>query len=115
MAMRFPPMPVGPSSDFPPPEDAPGARLSESPIDHAITLLLAGETDAAMRWAAAVLEKAPSPGALLVTCRLLDQMGRTRAAIDGLKLAVQLAVDRADLPLAVAAIDDLRALGSTVD
>ena len=115
MAMRFPPTPVGIGSDFPPPEDAPGARMSESPIDHAITLLLAGETDAAMRWAAAVLEKAPSPGALLVTCRLLDQMGRTRAAIEGLKLAVQLSVDRGDLPLAVAAIDDLRVLGASVD
>lgn len=101
--------------DFPPPEDMPGARMSESPIDHALTLLLAGETDAAMRWAAAVLEKAPSPGALLVTCRLLDQMGRTRAAIEGLRHAVQIAVDRGDLPLSVAAIDDLRTLGAPVE
>jgi CRP-like cAMP-binding protein len=113
MAMRFPPAALG--SDFPPPQDAPGARMSESPVDHALTLLLAGETDAAMRWAAAVLEKAPSPGALLVTCRLLDQMGRTRAAAEGLRHAVQLSVDRGDLPLAVAAIDDLRALGNNVD
>jgi cAMP-dependent protein kinase regulator len=89
-------------------------RTSESPLDHALTLLLAGEVDAAMRWAAAVLERAPSPGALLVTCRLLDQMGRTRAAVDGLRLVVQQAVDRGDLPLAAAAIDDLRVLGVDV-
>jgi CRP-like cAMP-binding protein len=112
MAMRFPPTAHG--SDFPPPQDAPGARTSESPIDHALTLLLAGEIDAAMRWAAATLERAPSPSGLLVTCRLLDQMGRTRAAIEGLKLAVQQSVDRGDLPLAVAAIDDLRVLGADV-
>ncbi len=84
------------------------------PIDHALTLLLAGEIDAAMRWAAAALERAPSPSALLVTCRLLDQMGRTRAAVDGLKLAVRQSVDRGNLPLAVAAIDDLRVLGVDV-
>jgi cAMP-dependent protein kinase regulator len=113
MAMRFPPTASG--SDFPPPQDAPGARMSESPVDHALTLMLAGEIDAAMRWAAAVLEKAPSPGALLVTSRLLDQMGRTRAATEGLKLAVQIAVDRGDLPLAVTAIDELQVLGSDVD
>jgi CRP-like cAMP-binding protein len=67
-----------------------------------------------MRWAAAVLERVPSPGALLVTCRLLDQMGRTRAAVEGQRTVVQQAVDRGDLPLAAAAIDDLRILGLDV-
>lgn len=115
MSMRFPPISHGAhSSDFPPPQDAPGSRTSESPIDHALTLLLAGEIDAAMRWAAAALERAPSPSALLVTCRLLDQMGRTRAAVEGLKLAVRQSVDRGNLPLAVAAVDDLRVLGVDV-
>ncbi len=115
MAMRLPPMDNGDhASDFPPPHDEPGSRRSESPVDHALTLLLAGEIDAAMRWAAAVLERAPSPSALLVTCRLLDQMGRTRAAIEGLRFAVQQSVDRGNLPLAVAAIDDLRVLGADV-
>ncbi|MGH7438312.1 MAG: cyclic nucleotide-binding domain-containing protein, partial [Polyangiaceae bacterium] len=98
-----------PGSD---PLDSSDGRTSESPLDHALTLLLAGEVDSAMRWAAAVLERSPSPPALLVTCRLLDQMGRARAAVEGLKLAVELSVNRGDLPLAIAAIDDLRALGS---
>jgi len=112
MALRYPPL--APNSDFPPPPEAPGVRTSESPVDHALTLLLAGEVDAALRWAAAALERTSSTGALIVTARLLDQMGRSRAAIDGLRLAVQQAVDASNLPLAVAAIDDLRHIGIDV-
>jgi cAMP-dependent protein kinase regulator len=109
MAMRYPPLP--PSADVPPPVEAPGVRTSESPVDHALTLLLAGEIDAALRWAAAALERTASLGALVVTARLLDQMGRSRAAVDGLRLAVHQAVDASNLPLAVAAIDDIRHMG----
>jgi CRP-like cAMP-binding protein len=94
--------------------ERPGTRISESPIDHALTLLLAGEIDAALRWAAAALERSPSPAALLVTSRLLDQMGRGRAAMDGLRLAARQAIDLGDLPMALAAINDLRALGNDV-
>jgi CRP-like cAMP-binding protein len=106
---------LAPSTDLAvSPADPPGIRVTESPVDHALTLLLAGEIDAALRWAAAALERAPSPSALIVTARLLDQMGRTRAAVDGLRLAVQQAVDAGELPLAIAAIDDLRVLGLDV-
>ncbi len=76
----------------------------------------ADETEAALRWAAAVVEKDPSiPSALVITCRLLEQMGRTEAAIEGFALAVRRATDAGNLPLAVAAIGDLRALGENVD
>src|SRR5258708_774589 len=113
MAIRY--SPLAPSADLVAmPLDAPGVRTTESPVDHALTLLLAGEIDAALRWAAAALERSPSPAALIVTSRLLDQMGRTRAAIDGLRLAVQQANESGNLPLAVAAIDDLRTLGVDV-
>ena len=115
MAVRYPRL--ASSNDLPDaplPMDAPGIRTTESPVDHALTLLLAGEIDAALRWAAAALERAPSPSSLIVTSRLLDQMGRGRAAIDGLRLAVQQGIDRGDLPLAIAAISDLRALGNDV-
>jgi CRP-like cAMP-binding protein len=95
--------------------DLSGVRTSSSPIDHALTLLLADETEAALRWGAAALERDPLlPSAFVVTSRLLDQMGRMRAAIDGLRLAVRRAIDTGDLPLAVAAIDDLRILGADV-
>ena len=97
----------------PPPRNIVGHRPGASPIDHALTLLLADETEAALRWSAAALEREPlSPMALIITSRLLDQMGRTRAATDGLRLASQRAIELGDLPMAVAAIDDLRILGA---
>ncbi|HEY4013589.1 MAG TPA: cyclic nucleotide-binding domain-containing protein [Polyangiaceae bacterium] len=90
-----------------------GLRASASALDHALTLLLADETEAALRWSAAILERVPLHAtALVITSRLLDQMGRTRAAIDGLRLAVRRAIEMGDLPLAVVAIDDLRVLGA---
>jgi CRP-like cAMP-binding protein len=93
------------------PPDLPGAQTSDSPLDRALTLLLADEVEAALRWSVAVVEGEPSnPGALVITCRLLEQMGRTEAAIGGFELAVRRAIDAGNLPLAVAAIGDLRAL-----
>jgi CRP-like cAMP-binding protein len=93
----------------------PGAQNSNSPIDRALTLLLAEETEAALRWSAAVVEHDPTmPSALVITCRLLRQMGRTEAAIEGFGLAVKRAIDAVNLPLAIAAIGDLRALGEDV-
>ncbi|HEY5145364.1 MAG TPA: cyclic nucleotide-binding domain-containing protein [Polyangiaceae bacterium] len=97
------------------PPDLPGAQNSDSPIDRALALLLANETEAALRWAAAAVERAPSmPSALVITCRLLEQMGRPEAAVEGFELAIRRAIDGANLPLAVAAIGDLRALGVDV-
>jgi CRP-like cAMP-binding protein len=88
---------------------------SDLPLDHALALLLADETENALRWGAAVLESGPwTPSALVVTARLLDQMGRRRAAIEGLRLAVQQATAAGNLPLAMAAIGDLRSLGADV-
>jgi CRP-like cAMP-binding protein len=99
------------------PPELPGVqKTTDSPIDRALALLLADETEAALRWAAAVVEKDPSiPSALVITCRLLEQMGRTEAAIEGFGLAVRRAIDAGNLALAVAAIGDLRALGESVD
>jgi cAMP-dependent protein kinase regulator len=99
------------------PPDLPGAiQTTDSPIDRSLALLLANETEAALRWAAAVVEKAPAvPSALVITSRLLEQMGRAEAAVEGFELAVRRAIDAANLPLAVAAIGDLRALGADVN
>ena len=95
--------------------DPPEAGATDLPLDHALSLLLADETENALRWGAAVLESGPwTPSALVVTARLLDQMGRRRAAMEGLKLAVQQAIAEGNLPLAMAAIGDLRALGADV-
>jgi CRP-like cAMP-binding protein len=98
------------------PADLTEAGASDLPLDHALSLLLADETENALRWGAAVLESGPwTPSALVVTARLLDQMGRRRAAVEGLKLAVQQAIAEGNLPLATAAIGDLRVLGADVD
>src|SRR5580704_7953406 len=52
------------------PPDLPGAQTTDSPIDRALALLLANETEAALRWAAATVEWAPStPSALGVDVR----------------------------------------------
>ena len=97
------------------PPELPGAKASDASVDNALALLLADETEAGLRWCAAALENEPStPSALIVTSLLLWQMGRTRAAIDGLQSAVDLAISGGNLPLAVAAIGDLRNLGAEV-
>jgi cAMP-dependent protein kinase regulator len=91
------------------PPDLPGAQTTDSPIDRALTLLLAEEVEAALRWSAAVVERDASiPSSLVITCRLLEQMGRPEAAIEGFELAVYRAIDAGNLPLAVAAVADLR-------
>jgi CRP-like cAMP-binding protein len=88
---------------------------TDLPLDHALSLLLADETENALRWGAAVLESGPwTPSALVVTARLLDQMGRRRAAIEGLNLAVKQSITEGNLPLAMAAIGDLRSFGAEV-
>lgn len=97
------------------PPALPGAQTGDSPIDRALALLLADEAEAALRWSAAAVEQDPTlPSAIVITCRLLAQMGRTEAAVDGFELAVRRAIDAANLPIAVAAIGDLRALSVDV-
>jgi cAMP-dependent protein kinase regulator len=93
----------------------PGAETVDSPLDRALALLLAGEREAALRWSAAVVQQDASvPSALILTCRLLAECGRTEAAVEGFQLGVKRAIDTGNLPLAVAAIGDLKILGVDV-
>jgi cAMP-dependent protein kinase regulator len=93
----------------------PSSTSGDSSVDQALALLLADQTEAALRWSAAALERDLSTSsALVVTARLLQRVGRTRAAIEGLQAAVKRAIEAGDLPLAIAAIDELRALGEDV-
>ncbi|AKV04236.1 cAMP-binding protein [Labilithrix luteola] len=97
------------------PPDLPGAQTSDSPLDRALALLLAGEREAALRWSAAVVQREPSsPSALILTSRLLAEAGRTEAAVEGFELGVACAIDAGNLPLAVAAVGDLQNLGVDV-
>jgi cAMP-dependent protein kinase regulator len=94
----------------------PGAQTVDSPLDRALALLLAGEREAALRWSAAVVQQDASvPSALILTCRLLADAGRTEAAIEGFQLGVKRAIDTGNLPLAIAAVGDLKSLGVDVD
>jgi CRP-like cAMP-binding protein len=98
------------------PPDLPGSPTNDSPVDRALALLLAGEREAALRWSAAEVERDASvPSALILTCRLLAELGRSEAAIEGLGVSVKRSIDAGNLPLAVAAVADLRALGVDVD
>ncbi len=98
------------------PPDLPGSSTTDSPLDRALALLLAGEREASLRWSAAVVEQEDAvPSALILTCRLLADAGRTEAATEGFELGVRRAIDAGNLPLAVAAIADLRALGVDVN
>jgi DNA-binding NarL/FixJ family response regulator len=97
------------------PPELPGAQLVDSPLDRALALLLAGEREAALRWSAAVVQHDASvPSAVILTCRLLADAGRTEAAIEGFQLGVKRAIDTGNLPLAVAAVGDLKMLGVDV-
>jgi len=98
------------------PPDLPGASANDSPLDRALSLMLADEREAALRWSAAVVEQEEAvPSALILTCRLLADFGRTEAATEGFRLGLERAIDSGNLPLAVAAIADLRKLGVNVD
>jgi CRP-like cAMP-binding protein len=98
------------------PPDLPGASHNDSPLDRALSLMLADEREAALRWSAAVVEQEEAvPSALILTCRLLADFGRTEAATEGFRLGLERAIDSGNLPLAVAAIADLGKLGVDVE
>jgi CRP-like cAMP-binding protein len=87
----------------------PLSAIAQSPIDRAITLSLEGERDAALRWAAAVVQHDPlKPSGLLLCGRLLLEAGRSDSARHALELCLRCSTDIGALPLAVAACSDLR-------
>lgn len=94
------------------PPELPGSKTVESPIDRALSLALANEREAALRWIAAVLQHDPtSPSGLLIAGRLLADNNRHEVAREALEVCVVRAIDAGILPLAVAASSDLRKLG----
>ncbi|GAC1368879.1 MAG: hypothetical protein NVSMB47_19220 [Polyangiales bacterium] len=95
------------------PPALPGLHAGETPIDRALTLRLAGETETALRWAAAALHAEPElPSALLLSAQLLAELGRRDPAREGLEACVVGAFDAGLLPLAVAACVNLKDLGA---
>ena len=97
------------------PPDLPGSNTTDSPLDRALALLLAGEREAALRWSAATVAKDPqTASALILTSRLLAEAGRSEAATEGFELGIKCAIDAGNLPIAVAAVGDLETLGVDV-
>jgi cAMP-dependent protein kinase regulator len=97
------------------PPALPGSQTTDSPLDRALALLLAGEREAALRWSAATVAKDPqTASALILTSRLLAEAGRSEAAKEGFELGIKCAIDAGNLPIAVAAVGDLDALGIDV-
>jgi len=95
------------------PPELPGGPTAESPVDRALALALADEKDTALRWAAAIVASDPAmPSGLLLTGRLLAELGRLEGAREALEICVARAIDTSQLPLAVAACSDLRILGA---
>ncbi|GAC1588247.1 MAG: hypothetical protein NVS3B20_16210 [Polyangiales bacterium] len=98
------------------PPALPGVHSGESPIDRALTLRLAGESETALRWAAAALQHDPElPTALLLVSELLAELNRREPAREGLEACVVRAIDAGILPLAVASCVALKRLGVDAD
>jgi cAMP-dependent protein kinase regulator len=95
------------------PPELPGGPTAESPVDRALALALANEKDTALRWATAIVAADPAMASgLLLTGRLLADLGRLEGAREALEICVARAIDAGQLPLAVAACSDLRTLGA---
>ncbi len=92
----------------------PGSHLpEETPVDRALQLALAGERDAALRWAAAVIKNdLAMPTALCITGRLLGEGGREETAREACTVAVRRAIDLENLPLAVVAAGEAGRFGA---
>jgi CRP-like cAMP-binding protein len=94
------------------PPELPGGPAAESPLDRALAMALAGEHESALRWAAAIVQAEPNvPSGLLLTGRLLADLGRQQNAREAFEICIQRAIDTSQLPIAVAACSDLRKLG----
>ncbi|MCC6558771.1 MAG: cyclic nucleotide-binding domain-containing protein [Polyangiaceae bacterium] len=88
------------------------ATVEEAPIDRALSLALANEREAALRWAAAIVRHDPAmPTALCLTGRLLGELGRQEKGREACAIAIERALDLENLPLAVAAAREIERLG----
>lgn len=94
----------------------PGSNLpTESPGDRALALALAGEREAALRWAAAIIKAdAGMPMALCLSGRLLGEGGRQEVAREACIVGMERAIDLENLPLAVVAAREAESFGADV-
>jgi CRP-like cAMP-binding protein len=101
---------------MPPTPDSVAPSANESPLDRALTLLLAGEHEASLRWAAALLDNpAVAAAAGFVVARSLAELGSSESALAALELCIHDALRSGNLPMAVAACCELRSQGHSAD
>ena len=86
-------------------------RSSDSPLDHAISLLLAGDAEGSLRWSASLLERDPNePLSLILASRALAALGRGRPAARGFELAAVRAGEARNLAAAAVAAHELASI-----
>lgn len=94
------------------PTDSSRPSAIESPIDRALSLLLANDYEACLRWAAPLIgDDAVGPAALLAIARALALQGHAESARFAVDVCLERALDTGNLPIAVAACGELREEG----
>ena len=87
----------------------------ESPVDRALSHLLGGNCEAALRWSAAMMSADPARAVgWLLTGQALAALGRKDMARDALRVAFDQALAQGSLPLAVVTCRELEQLGQDV-
>lgn len=101
---------------MPSPPPLPTEKAGEAPVDRAITLLVSGDAEGALRIAAGLVkvDLANVPSLFLIG-RSLRELGQKALATAALELAADRASDGGNLPLAIAALAELRALDANLD
>ncbi len=96
------------------PDSSDSARsdVVESPADRALSHLLGGDGEAALRWAAAVMRADPARAVgLLLTGQALATLARRDLALAVLRLAFDQALAQGNLPMAIVGCRELEELG----
>ncbi|HEX4473545.1 MAG TPA: cyclic nucleotide-binding domain-containing protein [Polyangiaceae bacterium] len=95
------------------PPPLPSASSTEPPLDRALGLLAEDDAEGAVRWAAAVVkDDLTSAPALFVLAEALEELEKHEQAIAALEIAADRAADLGNLPMAIAALSRLTALGA---
>src|SRR5436190_10356877 len=98
---------------MPKPPPLPSRPSVEHPLDRALALVAAGDAEGALRWATALTKSdLASPVPLYTLGKSLALLEKRALATAALEVAADRASDSGNLPVAIAALVDLGALGN---
>lgn len=98
---------------MPKPPPLPSRPSVEHPLDRALDLVASGDAEAALRWGAALVKSDLAGAASLFALgKSLAMLGKTELAVTAFEVAADRASDGGNLPLAIAALVELGALGN---